>query len=190
MRIFSNAWLDLWDGSVRVRVYTKCVILLFSFEAALNAVRHASTGNPDVLAVFRVARPIWRIPTVIWCSSNARVECIFEKRTKSLSFWHPSSSPTVAYSDIGSVPVWHQCITWSNVDFSYTGPWFNIKMASYQYRKSHCGDKTVVRSSYLHNGISYIGKMSSLYWIRALDSYEQTSVDYVSWVLKHWYIYV
>ena len=38
----------------------------------------------------------------------------------------------------------------------------------YQYRKSHCGDKTVVRSSYLHNGISYTGKMSSLYWIRAM----------------------
>ena len=24
------------------------------------------------------------------------------------------------------------------------GPWFNIKMSSYQCRKSHCGDKTVV----------------------------------------------
>ena len=47
------------------------------------------------------------------------------------------------------------------------GPWFNIKMLSYQYRKSHCGDKTVVRSSYLHNGISYTGKMTSLYWIGA-----------------------
>ena len=47
------------------------------------------------------------------------------------------------------------------------GPWFNIKMLSYRYRKSHCGDKTVVRSSYLHNGISYTGKMSSLYWIGA-----------------------
>ena len=45
------------------------------------------------------------------------------------------------------------------------GPWVNIKMASYQYRKSHCGDKTVVRSSYLHNGISYTDKMPSLYWI-------------------------
>ena len=40
------------------------------------------------------------------------------------------------------------------------------KMSSYQYRKSHCGDKTVVRSSYLHNGISYTGKTASLYWIR------------------------
>ena len=35
------------------------------------------------------------------------------------------------------------------------GPRFNIKMSSYQYRKSHCGDKMAVRSSYLHNGISY-----------------------------------
>ena len=48
------------------------------------------------------------------------------------------------------------------------GPWFNIKMSSYQYRKSRCGDKTVVRSTYLHNGISYTDKMSSLYWIGAL----------------------
>ena len=23
------------------------------------------------------------------------------------------------------------------------GPWFNIKMSSYQYRKSHCGDKMI-----------------------------------------------
>ena len=47
------------------------------------------------------------------------------------------------------------------------GPWFNIKMSSYQYRKSHCGNKTILRPSYLHNGISYTAKMSSLYWIRA-----------------------
>ena len=52
---------------------------------------------------------------------------------------------------------------------SRPGPWFNIKMSSYQYRKSHCGDKTVVRSSYLRNWISYTGKMSFLYWIGALD---------------------
>ena len=44
----------------------------------------------------------------------------------------------------------------------------NIKISSYQYRKSHCGDKTILRSSYLNNGISYTGKMISLYWIRAL----------------------
>ena len=43
----------------------------------------------------------------------------------------------------------------------------NIKMSSYQYRKSHCGDKTILRPSYLHNGISYTDKMISLYWISA-----------------------
>ena len=49
------------------------------------------------------------------------------------------------------------------------GPWFNIKMTSYQYRKCHCGDKTILRPSYLHNGISYTGKTTSLYWIRAQE---------------------
>ena len=49
-----------------------------------------------------------------------------------------------------------------------SGGWFNIKMTSYQYRKSHCGDKKILRPSYLHNGISYTGKTTSLYWIRTL----------------------
>ena len=40
-------------------------------------------------------------------------------------------------------------------------------MTSYQYMKSHCGDKTILRPSYLHNGISYTGKMTSLYWLGA-----------------------
>ena len=48
------------------------------------------------------------------------------------------------------------------------GPRFNKKMSSYQYRKSHCGDKTILRPSYLRNGISYTGKTTSLYWIGAL----------------------
>ena len=56
-------------------------------------------------------------------------------------------------------------------DFKYvccrSGPRFNIKTLSYQYRKSHCGDKTILPPSYLHNGISYTGKMTSLYWIGA-----------------------
>ena len=48
-----------------------------------------------------------------------------------------------------------------------SGPWFNINMSSYQYMKSHCGDKTVVILPYFHNGIFYTGKMTSLYWIGA-----------------------
>ena len=53
--------------------------------------------------------------------------------------------------------------------------WFNIKMPSYQYRKSHCGNKTTIwQPSYLHNGISYTDKTTSLYWIRAQDTYSYT----------------
>ena len=36
-----------------------------------------------------------------------------------------------------------------------SGAWFNIKMSSYQFSKSHCGDKTILQPFYLHNGISY-----------------------------------
>ena len=77
-------------------------------------------------------------------------------------------------------------------------------MVSYQFRKSHCRDKTILRSSYLHNGISYTGyswildtpililrssylhngisytgKMPSLYWISPLFAmtYTTSAVD-------------
>ena len=45
-----------------------------------------------------------------------------------------------------------------------TAPRFIIKM-SCQYRKSHCGDKAVVRSDYIHNINSHTSKMASLYLI-------------------------
>ena len=38
------------------------------------------------------------------------------------------------------------------------GPWYDIKMSSYQYMKFHCGDETVVGSSHIHNGISYTAR--------------------------------
>ena len=43
-------------------------------------------------------------------------------------------------------------------------------MPTYQYSKSHCGDKTILRPSYLHNRISYTGKPTSLCWYRALHT--------------------
>ena len=66
------------------------------------------------------------------------------------------------------------------------GPRFNIKMSSYQYRKSHCGDKTVVRSSYLQNGISYTGKTTSLYWIRALSVTTSRCHEWSGFASTHW----
>ena len=65
--------------------------------------------------------------------------------------------------------------------FQLHGPWFNIKMPSYQYRKSHCGDKTVVRLSHLHNGISYTGHVyiESRPWvISVLETIENGTRNY------------
>ena len=71
----------------------------------------------------------------------------------------------------GLLPNRCQAIIWINDDKDVgwhkvsSGGWINIKTSSYQHRKSHCGDKTILRPSYLHNGISYTGKTASLYWI-------------------------
>ena len=93
----------------------------------------------------------WEVVTMVWQTT---------KRCGRPSAWvrsRPGRTSTPGWP--GRSRRWGQ---WS------PGPWFNIKMSSYQYRKSHCGDKTVVSSSYLHNGISYTGKMSSLYGIGPL----------------------
>ena len=71
-----------------------------------------------------------------------------------ISFWPPLVLTSV------SILLWRLC----------SGSSFNIKMTSYRYGKSHCGGKTILCPSYLHNGISYTGKTTSLYWIRALVS--------------------
>ena len=63
-------------------------------------------------------------------------------------------------------------------------------MPSYQYRKSHCGDKRILWPSYLHNGISYTGKTTSLYWIRALVTpYDDTDLSqhWLRWCLIAWW---
>ena len=78
----------------------------------------------------------------------------------------------------------------SDIEGKGAGPWFNIKMSSYQYTKSHCGDKTVVKSSFFHSGISYTGKMTSLYWFDPQVSIAILSL--ICWMLprtnKHVYI--
>ena len=43
----------------------------------------------------------------------------------------------------------HEAVNVKALLMAEPGPWFNINMSSYQYRKSHCGDKTVERWSYI-----------------------------------------
>ena len=54
-------------------------------------------------------------------------------------------------------------------------------MPSYQYRKFHCGYKTVVRFSYCHNGgITYFGKTTSLPMPMMTSRYSDTDL------CEHW----
>ena len=81
-----------------------------------------------------------------------------------------STFPIGSYICLGSKETfWHRVSRQliSNVETLEPGSLFNIKMSSYQYRESRCWDKTVLRSSYLHNGNYYTGKTASLFWINA-----------------------
>ena len=41
----------------------------------------------------------------------------------------------------------------------------------------------IIRSSYLHDGISYIGKIALLYWIKALDNTMLFEINDDWWLL-------
>ena len=56
--------------------------------------------------------------------------------------------------------------------------WFNIKMSSHPYSKSHRENKKILLPSYLHNDISFAGIMTSLYWIRAQTVFLKFSCCY------------
>ena len=91
----------------------------------------------------------WDIPGELgqyqgcWCPGNASHQVNKDKRV-----WQPSHIITGIHIPGKMVFILRQG----------PGPWFNIKMSSYQYRKSHCGNKTILWPSYPHNGISYTGK--------------------------------
>ena len=68
-----------------------------------------------------------------------------------------------------------------------TGGWINMKMPSYQYRKSHCGDKTILRPSYLHNGfpiliIRHLYIESGPKWFQ-ITYFEQVTSE---WPMRLW----
>ena len=100
--------------------------------------------------------------------------CVISENWDVASHWKPGRrsvySPLFTCNTMTAVDLEMQGARASGV----IGGWFNKKIPSYQYRKSHCGDQTILRPSYLHNGISYTGKMTSLYWIS------------VEWILQ-WY---
>ena len=77
------------------------------------------------------------------------------------------------FVDSRAFPSWSLIhgLRWSSLIKAEPGGWFNIKMPSYQYRNTHCGDKMIILlPSYLHNAISHDDKMASSSWIRTLQS--------------------
>ena len=56
-------------------------------------------------------------------------------------------------------------------------PYQMLSISDIQGANSIKRDKTIIRPSYLHNGISYTGKMTSLYWIGAQISFKYIPTD-------------
>ena len=52
-----------------------------------------------------------------------------------------------------------------------SGPYFDRKMPSYQYRNTHYGDKIILHLSYFHNEIFCSDKTEHLYWNGAIHAY-------------------
>ena len=67
------------------------------------------------------------------------------------SIWSFVYNDTTMYVLLDAVRMWNLNL----LKDKYPGPKFNIKM-SYWNRKSHCGDKTILWLSYLHDGISIL----------------------------------
>ena len=110
-------------------------------------------------------------------SSTIRITRL--SRLYKTGFWHVLHRRYFSATNMWYFTLWSplpgRCVEFGGYRFtssgqlgkSGSGGWFNIKMSSYQYRKSHSGVRTILRPSYLQNGISYTGKMRSLYWIWA-----------------------
>ena len=155
----------------------KCLFRCGSKETSKLRVIGLCAGNSPVTGEFPTQRGSNAENVSIWWRHHVIIPSIYltisydffiishhtiSKTNCSTNMWESGWRQTYAVS---SVPITgHPRCIMGHVNPLPPGPWFKIKMSSYQYRKFHCGDKTVVRSSYLHNGISYTGKMASLYW--------------------------
>ena len=100
-----------------------------------------------------------KIPCKDWCPCLLRSQWINEFRSGQFDLFYDWVMK--AWSSRGEcmkILCWHE----HNAGHAL----FNIKMMSYQLnKKSFCGDKMILWPSYHHNGVSYTGKTSSLYWM-------------------------
>ena len=166
---YKKMFLFLWNAKVACIVgFDKCVFWIYSL-ILLNLCGIKSVGL--------CKRHYCDITKCHAVSNHWQLDCLFSslfrlrtEKTSELCFtghlWGESTGDSMHKGPV----ICHDIIIDTRAHLLlHPGGWFNKKMSSYQYRKSLCGDKMILRPSYLHNGISYTGKMTSLYWIRALE---------------------
>ena len=90
-------------------------------------------------------------PSIYWSNAGRWNSPQTKKRSAYIKSWY-CSCWCLNYAGASTDMI----LTWELI-------WYDIKMSSYWYRKSHCGNKLILLLSYLHNVISYTGK-TSLYW--------------------------
>ena len=158
-----NTWKD-----VVTRSYFKRIRPLFTL--VISKVFVTRGWLKGLLILMIISSKIWNRWKNCWTNSleeneyNLKISLMIQKLNARNKTPRPGKHilPNKTYHWLGPA---------TNHEAKSPGPRFNIKMTSYQYRKSHCGDKTILRPSYLHNGISYTGKTTSLYWIGALGAF-------------------
>ena len=106
--------------------------------------------NPTLAIEYHVY--IWQVSPQLSCVDTCQIWMWFEE-----SNMYFCQVENFAYGEINkqSFSNPHPWTIWTK--------WTHIEVPSYQYRKSHCGDKTAVRSSYLHNGISCSSKVTRIH---------------------------
>ena len=162
---FSNLMAMWHDFYFNIHVWCLPIIYWSSLvrNSHLRAWRGPGFPMMDVLFIFRNIEIFYHFSTLrlagSWDPSSKKTRthwpCMYNTMVADVLAIQPGPQQPMVLSG-------YPRIFW----FQHLGGWFNIKMPSYKYRKSHCGDKTILRPSYLHNRISYTGKMASLYWIR------------------------
>ena len=151
-----------WEGTTIV-VQTMATRVLFQYLIRHLIVRsYKALKTRDLYLELSDRSKIWQAPRQPCC----RCACRISKQCTNLSYRSRGFKPSRDLTIRCIIRDWNEAL----------GP----DSTSYQYKKSHCGDKTIWRPSYLHNGISCTGKMTSLYWIRAL----MTRRSYKSVILR------
>ena len=116
------------------------------FVGGIHRCRFPSQGAviwiDGVLFDFRPKKLLNKLPSDRWCETPWRPCDVAVKKVLG-NIFHAIACHRISWWRI-IVCINNDWINDAIYAFQEPGPWFNIKMSSYQYRKSHCGDKIVL----------------------------------------------